>query len=159
MLRNKPCWNEVYMYGIVAIALAAYIALFMPGCKGHDGNDGQNAPVPSVEPLDVGSSLCPLGGLALTLNGAMTAICNGATGPQGIPGINAPPIRIVQFCSGTPSYPSVFPEVGFCINGEIYAVYSANDGFLAEIEPGRYESNAIGSSCSFTVLPDCVVTP
>lgn len=89
--------------------------------------------------------------------------CVGPTGPQGPmgpAGSNGTLIRIIQFCPGVVSqYPTTFPEVGFCINNSIWAVYSANDGFLTEIIPGRWNSNAIGSACSFTVLPGCIVTP
>lgn len=81
----------------------------------------------------------------------------GATGLQGPPGANGTQITVIQFCPGTPSYPSTFPEVGLCINEQIYAVYSANDGFLTLVTPGYYASNAIGSACNFTVLPNCVV--
>lgn len=67
-------------------------------------------------------------------------------------------ITPVQFCPNvTPTYPTTFPEVGFCIQGNLYAVYSANDGFLSLIPPGTYVSNAIGSACTFTVLADCVI--
>lgn len=86
---------------------------------------------------------------------------NGATGPQGVPGpagINGTVITIIQFCPGvTPIYPTIFPEVGLCINNQIYAVYSANNGFMVLVVPGAYHSNAIGSACSFTVLPNCVI--
>jgi len=89
--------------------------------------------------------------------------CQGQ-GPQGIQGDAGPrgadgtQITIVQFCPGvTPTYPTTFPEVGLCIDNQLYAVYSANNGFLVLVTPGRYSSNAIGSSCSFTVLPNCVV--
>lgn len=80
---------------------------------------------------------------------------NGVTGPAGADGTVITP---VQFCPNvTSSYPSTFPEVGLCVNGSIYAVYSANDGFLTLIPPGTYVSNAIGSACNFTVFPNCVV--
>src|ERR1035437_8090771 len=77
------------------------------------------------------------------------------TGAAGSPGTVILP---VQFCDGTPSYPSTFPEVGFCLDGKLYAVYSTNGGFMTEIPPGRYESNAVGSRCDFTVGEDCTVT-
>lgn len=87
-------------------------------------------------------------------------------GPQGLPGTPAPlgpqlpngtTVTPVQFCPGTTTYPSTFNEVGLCINDTLWAVYSANDGFLTEIPPGTYLSNAIGSSCTFTVLPGCII--
>ena len=79
----------------------------------------------------------------------------GSTGPQGPPGTIGTP---VQFCPGTTSYSGEFNEVGFCINGSIYAVYSANDGFLSEVPPGTYTSDGINASCTFTVGPNCEVT-
>lgn len=79
-------------------------------------------------------------------------------GPQGPAGIDGTIITVVQFCHNVaPSYPSTFPETGLCINGNLYGVYSANDGFLALLPPGAYNSNAIGSNCNFTILPNCVV--
>lgn len=69
-------------------------------------------------------------------------------------------ITTVQFCPGTTSYPGEFNEIGFCINNNLYAVYSANNGFLTYIPPGNYSSNAIGSSCSFTVATNCdIINP
>ena len=75
----------------------------------------------------------------------------GATGSQGSAGTPGTVITPVQFCPGTPIYPSDFLEVGLCIDGKLYAVYSANDGFLTFLPDGAYQSNAIGSSCNFTV--------
>lgn len=89
-------------------------------------------------------------------------------GPQGIPGqpgstgpagANGTAIVPIQFCPGsTPAYPSNFPEYGLLINGQIYAVYSLNDGFLTWLPPGVYSSNAVGSSCTFTVNIDGTIT-
>jgi hypothetical protein len=66
-------------------------------------------------------------------------------------------ISLVQFCSGTTTYPSTFTEIGFCINNALYAVYSANSGFLTYVPPGTYNSNAINSNCTFIVQPNCVI--
>jgi hypothetical protein len=85
-------------------------------------------------------------------------------GPQGIPGAQGPagadlnPITIVQFCPGSTNYPTTFQEVGFCINNQIWAVYSLNNGFLTLIPPGAYNSNALGSNCNFVVNPNCVIS-
>lgn len=81
----------------------------------------------------------------------------GPQGPQGPAGHDGTVITPVKFCSETASYPSTFPEYGFCINGSIYAVYSANDGFLTIIPDGTYHSNAVGSACTFTVS-GCTIT-
>lgn len=84
----------------------------------------------------------------------------GATGPQGIPGIDTTPMTIIQFCPGfVQSYPSTFAESGFCIGGIMYGVYSANNGFIAELPPGVYSSNGINASCTFTLESNCVVVP
>jgi hypothetical protein len=82
---------------------------------------------------------------------------NGVNGTNGTNGTDATPVTWVQFCQGTPSYPSTFPEGGFCINGNIYAVYSTNDGFLTLVPPGTYSSDGVGSSCDFTILADCQI--
>lgn len=82
----------------------------------------------------------------------------GPKGDTGAPGLNGTQITVVKFCSQTSSYPTVFPEVGLCIGNKIYAVYSANDGFLVEVVPGYYNSNAIGSHCNFAVSANCVIT-
>lgn len=92
----------------------------------------------------------------------------GETGPQGIPGqsIVGPEgprgadgqiAQVIPLCPGTSNY-GVFVEVGLCINNKLYAVYSANGGFLTYLAPGNYVSNAIGSACNLTVQPNCVVT-
>ena len=79
----------------------------------------------------------------------------GNAGPAGADGTS---IVAIPFCPGyAPVYPSVFPEVGLCINDSLFAVYSANGGFLALIPPGRYSSAGIGSACDFTVGPHCTI--
>lgn len=88
----------------------------------------------------------------------------GPTGPQGnvgqpgTNGVDPTPVTAVQFCSGTTTYPGTFVELGLCINDNLYAVYSANNGFLVLLVPGAYTSNAIGSSCNFTVAAHCQVS-
>lgn len=88
----------------------------------------------------------------------------GATGPQGspgipgLPGLDATPITTVSFCGGPSVYPSNFPEYGIVIGGNIYGVYSANGGFLALLPPGLYLSNAIGSTCTFTINVNGTIT-
>lgn len=80
---------------------------------------------------------------------------DGATGPRGADGAIA---TVLQLCPGYSNY-GTFVETALCINNQLYGVYSANGGFLTLLAPGRYTSNGIGSACSFSVLPDCVVTP
>lgn len=84
----------------------------------------------------------------------------GDKGDMGSPGAPSTPGTVItptQFCPGTPTYPSTFPEVGFCINNTMYAVYSTNGGFMTSLPDGRYESNAVGSRCTFTIT-NCVVS-
>lgn len=69
--------------------------------------------------------------------------------------LNGFSFRAIQFCKAVSNYPTVFPELGFCIDHNLYAVYSANNGFLVLVPPGVYDSNAIGSSCTFTVVDNC----
>lgn len=66
---------------------------------------------------------------------------------------------IVQFCPSVTTYPTTFSEIGFCIDSQLYAVYSANDGFLTLVVPGTYSSNGINSSCTFVVGQNCEVSP
>jgi hypothetical protein len=86
----------------------------------------------------------------------------GQNGAQGIPGQNGIPgtqVYTVQFCpSYTPTYPSTFPEVGFCIGGQLYAEwYSPPSSGLVLLTPGYYESTEFNASCNFTVLENCKV--
>jgi hypothetical protein len=117
---------------------------------------------------------CANGGTAVTLGTTSYLACNGLTGsvgaigaagPQGEQGATGPAgeagtqVTVVQFCPGvTSTYPSNFPEVGFCISNQLYAVYSANDGFLTLVTPGVYSSDGINASCTFTVAANCEVT-
>jgi hypothetical protein len=66
----------------------------------------------------------------------------------------------VQFCTGyTTTYPSVFPEFGFCINSQIYAVYwDGKNAWEGEIVPGYYDSTSTSAPCDFTVSAGCEVT-
>lgn len=81
---------------------------------------------------------------------------NGDVGGRGPAGADGTVITTLKFCPGSPStYPSTFPEYGLCIAGQVYAVYSTNDGFLTLVPPGTYNSNAVGSACTFTLLTDC----
>lgn len=81
----------------------------------------------------------------------------GAPGQVGPPGADGQPARVVKLCPGVTAYPGVFVEVALCINNSLFGVYSANGGFLTELPPGTYSSNAIGSACNLLVLPNCKV--
>lgn len=88
----------------------------------------------------------------------------GPQGPIGIPGLNGTNgtpgtvVTPIQFCPGTTVYPSVFLEYGLLIDNRVYGVYSYDNGFWAYLPPGYYESNAIGSSCNFTINANGTVT-
>lgn len=100
--------------------------------------------------------------LIVLLAGCQGQVSNGidgSRGPKGDDGVDGTIITIVQFCPGVSHYPTTFPETGFCIDSNIYAVYSANDGFLTMLPLGNYYSNAIGSSCNFKVLDNCQTQP
>jgi hypothetical protein len=131
------------------------------GNTGPTGAAGSNCTVTSVAASGIapnGGSLisCPDGTESLVLNGTTGA--TGATGLQGPTGANGTIVTAAQFCPGSTSYPNEFNEVGFCIGGNIYAVYSTNDGFLSEVPPGEYSSDGVNSSCTFTIGSNCQVT-
>lgn len=154
------------------------------GPAGQNGTDGSSCSVTTVQassPAPNGGSLiqCQDGSSSLVLNGTNgTDGSNGATGATGATGAaghngtngtngtngvngsngtNGTVITPTQFCSGTTVYPSKFVEVGFCINNQLYAVYSANDGFLTQIPVGYYSSAGINASCNFTVAANCQI--
>lgn len=82
---------------------------------------------------------------------------NGVNGTNGTNGTNATPVTLVKLCPGAPSH-TVFVEYAICLQGQLYAVYSANGGFLTLLSPGSYSSAGIGSACNLTVAANCVVT-
>jgi hypothetical protein len=139
----------------------------MNGKDGRDGIDGSSCTATNVSP----NTVAPTGGSMISCtDGTNTMILNGINGTNGTDGVDgqdgedgsdgAPGtiVQSIQFCPGVTSYPAKFNEVGFCVAGKLYAVYSANGGFMAEIPPGTYSSNGINSSCTFTVELDCQVT-
>jgi len=151
----------------------------LPGAPGNDGHDGAPAQPCSVVAVPVNSNApaggslinCPDGTSSLVLNGTNGTNGHdgqngtngqngqdGQNGHDGTNGTNGTVVSSVQFCPGTVSYPSTFPEVGFVIGGQLYAVYSANGGFLTYIPPGTYSSNGINNSCTFTVHSDGSIT-
>jgi hypothetical protein len=143
------------------------------GASGSNGSNGTNGSscsvtaVPASSPAPNGGSLvaCTDGTQNLLLNGTNGTNgsngsngTNGSNGVNGTNGTNGTVVAPIQLCPGAVTYPSNFPEFGFCINNVLYGVYSANGGFLTEIAPGNWSSNGIGNSCNFTVAAGCVVT-
>lgn len=139
-------------------ALLTIVALLaLTACAGPSGVQGvAGAPGQNCSELAIGaSSIAPNGGVQLTCpNQSPLLILNGTNGTNGTNGFT---FASVQFCTQVTNYPSTFPEVGFCINGSLYAVYSANGGYLFQVANGAYSSNAIGSACNFSVS-GCSVT-
>lgn len=145
------------------------------GPSGGKGDPGVAAPAPIINSAPATALQCPTGGQVITVtsfSGAVPAtstlvLCNGAqgtagndgsNGANGHDGVDATPVTVVNLCPGTPVYPSVFVEIAFCIDNQLYGTYSANGGFSTLMPPGGYSSNAIGSSCNFTVASNCVIT-
>lgn len=160
--------------GLVLLLSALIVCL--TGCaqdeaaKGDPGAPGKDAAPVTVLTHPAAPTDCANGGTVVQVGSTVNIICNGLngnSGPQGAqgpigqtgaPGADLTPVTLIQFCPGVaPSYPGVFPEVGLCIADQLYGVYSANNGFMVLLPPGAYSSNAIGSSCSFTVAPHCQV--
>jgi hypothetical protein len=138
--------------------------LYCAGPQGPQGSAGTSV-VSAIFPDTTGT--CANGGNVLVVasdvlnlgywspqdpNQSVAFICNGSSGT------NATPVTTVQLCPGTPTYPSTFVEYGVCIGGNLYGVYSANDGFLALLPPGTYSSDGINASCNLTIGPNCAVS-
>jgi len=99
------------------------------------------------------STAAPTGGAIVECyDGTYAVILNGT---DGVPGTT---VDTVQLCPGTTTYPTEFNEVAVCMSGSLYAVYSANGGFLSEIPQGEYSSDGINASCAFTIGANCTVT-
>lgn len=142
------------------------------GARGTAGQDGTSCSVAAIATnadLPAGGSLltCSDGTSSLITNGLIgangSAGSNGADGIQGATGPSGAPgtvITAIQFCPGhTPTYPTTFAEVGFVIGTQVYGVYSANGGFMALLPPGRYSSDGVNVTCSFTINANGTVSP
>lgn len=118
-----------------------------PGIAGKDGTNGQDgangadgAPGEKGDKGDIGAT------------GA-----TGAKGDKGDAGTPGTTVEVVQLCgSCVGAYPNVFPEIGLCMNGKLYGVYSANDGFLVFLPNGAYHSKGINCECNL-VISGCTV--
>lgn len=125
------------------------------GPQGSPGADGSNCTVTTVVASDSGAGeVAPNGGsLIQCQDGTQSLVLNGTNGTNGTI------IQPIQLCATNPagSYSSgTFPEVGFCIQNNLYGVYSTNGGFMTEIFPGPWSSDGVNSSCNFTVGPTIV---
>lgn len=112
------------------------------GTNGINGHDGATGPAGSNGTNGSDGATGPAG-----VNGV-----DGVNGTNGHDGVDATPITIVQFCQGiTPAYPSTFPEIGLCLQGKLYGVYSTNGGFMVYISDGSYISHGLNADCTFVV--------
>ncbi len=119
------------------------ILLVITACRGTTGHDGATIQGPKGDTGSIGAT-GPSGNDGV----------NGSDGVsiQGPAGADGTQITIVQLCPGvTTTYPGVFVEVGICIEGKLYGVYSQNGGFMTYLADGAYTSNAIGSACNLVV--------
>lgn len=157
--------NKLLFLALISLMTACCDSRFDSRIAGPKGDPGVMGP----EGKSAGCTVTNIPSGPVLVNGGANIVCSdgtnvliangakGATGDQGSAGTPGTVISSVQLCSGTPSYPSKFIEVAFCIDDQLYAVYSANDGFMTLIPPGTYSSNGIGSSCTLTVAAHCVV--
>lgn len=133
-----------------------------PGLAGPKGADGHSSLMTQV-PAD--STVCANGGAVISSGldsdddgvlapseiRSVSVVCNGLNGSAGVDGVHATPVTIVNLCPGVNTYPSVFIEVGICLNNKLYGVYSTNGGFMTYLSDGAWSSNAIGSACNLTI--------
>lgn len=162
-----------YTLLIAVYIIAIWFVIFtVMGCN-HPDPVGIQKPVLTAP---ASQQQCPDGGTVVSIGETSYVACNGSNGvigpvgpkgdpgqsiegPAGSPGQPGTQITTIQFCQGiTPTYPSTFPEIGICIANQLYAVYSANGGFMVFLTPGTYSSNGINASCTFTVGDNCEVS-
>lgn len=128
--------------------LVLFVLMWLIACS-----DRQEASV--SQSIQTGCSVSSISASNAAPNGGSLITCKDGTSSLIL---NGSIMKPVQFCANSiPSYPTTFPEIGFCIDNNLYAVYSANGGFLVLVTPGTYSSNGINSSCTFTVLSGCVI--
>lgn len=139
-ITSKPCTVTAQVNGSLISCPDGTTSLVtngLPGAAGAAGQDGTNG--------------------TNGVDGQQGTIGpSGSEGPQGIPGQSGV-VTSVKLCSHLTVYPSVFVEVGFCIDHKLYTVYSTHGGYMTELPPGNYSSNTVGSKCNFTVAANCEV--
>lgn len=121
----------------------------IPGIQGLTGPGGPMGPAGTQGPVGATGPAGPAGAV-------------GATGPQGAQGLRGLPgtsgsgggnVHPVQLCQADNS---PFPEQGFVIDGNIYAVYYGQIGgvlnsFLARLSAGSYVTTNDNIPCRFSV--------
>lgn len=155
-------WDIAVDVFFIALVFLVFTALF--GCQGPKGDPGESITGPQGESIvgPPGADGDP------GQNGSDGAKGDkgdkgdqgdvGAPGQDGEDGTDAT-IEVVQFCPGTAAYPTVFPESGLCIGGQIYGVFYMNGkAFGGIIPPGAYASTSTSLPCNFTVAANCQVS-
>lgn len=142
--------------------MLAMFALSLMACSNEiyrDGRNGDPGPAgPKGDSCTVTPALDNSGALISCGNGSSVFVKNGANGSNGSNGTNAVPVEFIKFCpASVPSYGN-FPEYGIKVETKIYAVYSANNGFLTLLSPGTYVTASTGLNCNFTVTTTGTVT-
>lgn len=142
---STDCPNGgVLLNGVTAICNGEDGQMGPPGAQGETGPQG-----PQGMQGPQGAQGVPGAQGAQGIQGEI-----GLTGPQGPAGINASiNLNPVQLCPGDTAS---LKEMGFVVNGSLYAVYYNNSqhvAFLAKLNPGNYVTTN-GSNCSFTYSND-----
>jgi len=145
--------KKLMALGIMIFVVGCAKTSIITGPKGADGSNGTSCEVSLV----AASPLAPNGGSLIQCATSSSLVLNGTNGSNGANGTPGTVISSIALCPGTTVYPSKFVEVAFCMNNELYAVYSQNGGFLTHIPAGTYGSNGINASCNFTVGANCSV--
>ena len=170
---------------VLLVMMSACGPIVLPkGEPGPQGSPGPQGPAGPSGPAGQPGSSCtvatnPNGALITCTDGSSSPIANGSHGLPGTPAapcsvsnlgystiISCPDgtqsvvdnVRMVQLCpSYATTYPTSFPEFGFCVNSKLYATYWNNiQAFTALIVPGTYQSTS-PQVCNFKVLANCVV--
>ena len=137
-------------FTVSSLALVMAFLVFTLSCQRSGLKGDIYIKTPAAQPCTIANT--PTGAHISCPDGTAADVYNGT------PGLNAATVSAVQFCPGVTVYPSAFLEVGLCIDNKLYAVYSTNGGFLSYLPPGAYQSNAVGSSCNFTVTDGCEIS-
>lgn len=151
--------SSIIFIGCAPVQHYTSIPTAIVGPTGPQGNPGVNGVDSSCSVTQVSPSECsPNGGALITCgDNSQALVLNGTNGVDGQPGTSGTLVTPVQFCPGNSIYNNSYPEVGFCINDKLYAVYSSV-ATLVEVPPGSYGSISAGNSCGFTVGEHCQVT-
>lgn len=154
-MKRRQSDTDAQFFMIVTVILCMMIlAMLFSGCTSRQGYSADNIISESIWSRPATPNECATGGVAITVVDTINIVCNGAIGPAGADGTV---VSVIDVCPGQTIYPTTFVETALCINGNLYGVYSYANGFLTALPAGTYVSNAINSSCSFTVVSGCEI--